>query len=241
MKLLVLACAVFPDESTARQKLWIFLKSCEKYGAQPAMYGIGDRFPGYRAMCLDMQLAHLKTVTGYSHVLFTDSWDAFFCAPLTEIISKYERLGSPPILTSAYTGFADNSAPAGFDDSIRLRYPHRGGYIAEIPAIIDAFERMLQLPNQTGDDSFNWRDSWLEGWFRPMLDSNCEIFQVTDENCVTGLKRFGDGVHDLALRLFNSSTHSAPCILHLSGGYTSPETGKDDRMIPWAKRLGVIE
>jgi hypothetical protein len=33
---------------------------------------------------------------------------------------------------------------------------------------------------------------------------------------------------------------SNPCILHMSGGFCRRISGKDDRMIPWAERLGII-
>lgn len=242
MNLMVLTAAVFPNYQDAMQKLWIFLRSCDKFRIAPRLYGVGRTFPGYRAMKLDFQLEWLKAYNGdASHVLYTDSWDAFFCAPLSEIIAKYEALGSPAILTSAYTGLGnvpepDRQYPNCFDQSIRYRYryPHVGGYIAEIPAIIDAFERMLKLPRQTGDDCFNWYDGWQEGWFRPQLDSQCEIFQVTEENTEVIPMR------NSTVRVHNTITGSYPCILHLSGGYTDQVTGKDRVMIPWAERLGIL-
>lgn len=235
MKLMVLTAACWPTEEEARLRIWIFLRSCERFGVGSKMlrlYGCGTpQFPGYRRMKLETQLKYLEDHSeDFTHVLYTDSLDAFVVAPLAEIVDKYEAMGSPAMLAAAYTGFADSTAPEGFGEE-RLRYPHVGGYIAEVPVIIDAFERMLQLPHQTGDDSFNWRDAWLEGWFRPTLDSQCEIFQVTDEHC---------GVHPATGRLVNYKTESQPCILHLAGGYTDQVSGKDDRMKPWAERLGII-
>ena len=244
MKLMVLTAAVFPSEEDARKKLWIFLKSAEKAGVPAVdlhLYGMGRGFPGYKAMMLDYQLEflneHRKAIQGrYTHILFTDSWDAFFCAPLSEIIANYKAMGAPPILAAAFFqlgNVSDEEAqyPNCFDHSIYYRYPNRGGYIAEYGAIVDAFERMLKLPRQTGDECFNWYDAWQEGWFRPMLDSKCRIFQVTDNNVTVDADR----------RLFNTATEQQPCILHLAGGYTSSDTGKDHVMVPWARKLGVIE
>lgn len=240
MKLMVLTCGVFPSEAEARRKLWIFLKSCEKYGVeQPHLYGCGTpQFPGYIRMKLDMQLDYLKQNRGdYTHVLYTDGWDAFFTGPLSELLEKYQNLGAPPMLSSAFTGLANVSNMddyAGcFDASLHAPYPHVGGYIAEMAVIIDAFERMLKLPRYTGDDCFSWYDGWQEGWFRPELDSRCEIFQVSHQDC-------SYVVAPGRIRLWNTVTRTEPCILHLSGGYTDPATGKDDRMIPWAEKLGVL-
>jgi hypothetical protein len=232
MNLMVLTCAVFPSEEIARRKLWIFLKSCERFGIEPRLYGIGKRFPGYRAMKLDYQLEWLKEhASEATHVLYTDAWDAFFLASLSEIERKYQALGAPPILTSASLGLANCSDeevryPNCFDHSILYRYPHVGGYIAEVPAIIEAFERMEKT---SGDDCFSWFDAWRDGWFRPQLDSECRIFQVEEHNLL-----------EEGNRVVNAATHSYPCVLHLPGGYCDPETGKDERMVPWAARMGVI-
>lgn len=232
MKLMVLTAAVWPTEEIARQKLWIFLRSCKKFGIDPQLYGIGHQFPGYIYMKLDMQLAYLKEhAEDYTHVLYTDGWDAFFTRGLDVIKTKYELMGQPPILSSAYLSLgnaSDMTIYAGcFDETLLYRYPNVGGYIGEIPLMIEMFTRMNR---NTGDDCFSWYDAWREGWFRPVLDSQCEIFNVADDHLMV---RHG--------QLYNGMTCTSPCILHLSGGYTDPVDGKDDRMIPWARRLGVIE
>ena len=237
MKLMILTCAVYPSEEIARKKLWIFLKSCEKYGIEPHLYGIGHPWTIYRHIKLDLQFEYLAAQTeDFTHVLYTDSWDAFFTGSINEIIAKYKELGMPPILSSAYSGLAnvsepDKDYPNCFDKKLIYRHPHVGGYIAEIPAITKAFKRMLDDPNPTSDDCFDWYKGWKEGWFRPALDSQCEIFQVTAENV---------SLHTDERRLYNHLTGSFPCVLHVSGGYTDPETGKDDRLIPWAERLGIL-
>ena len=240
MKLMVLTAAVFPSEEEARRKLWIFLKSAEKAGVTNKdmhLYGRRRGFPGYKTMMLDYQVEYLRQHRddGYTHILFSDGWDAFFVAPLTEIVMKYQQLNSPPILTAAFFQLGNVSDeekqyPNCFNHDIYYRYPNRGGYFAEYEAILEAFERMLKLPRQTGDECFNWYDAWQEGWFRPELDSDCRIFQVTDNN-----------VAELNGRLMNTHTRYLPCIFHHAGGYCDQETGKDRVMIPWARRLGVIE
>lgn len=236
MKLAVLTCAAFPSASEARRKLWIFLRSCDKFRIDPILYGIGTpQFQGYKRMMLDMQLDALKAIdVAFTHVLFTDGWDAFFVTDLQEVMRKYDAIGRPSFLASAYIGLgneSDMSKYAGcFDATIPYRYPNRGGYIAEREFAIGCFQNMVDMPHQTGDDCFNWYEGWREGWFRPALDSNCEIFQVSDVNAIID--------HDGTLK--NVVTQSHPCILHLSGGYADPETGKDQAMQPWARALEVL-
>ncbi len=151
------------------------------------------------------------------------------------------------MLCSAYIGLgneSDMSKYVGcFDESIPYRYPNRGGYIAEIDYVIYAFGRMLSNDDLTGDDCMEWYRGWREGWFRPMLDSGCQIFQVSDVNAIVENRA---NVNDFLeygpqqTRLYNTVTRSNPCILHLSGGYTDQETGKDHVMIPWARALGIL-
>jgi len=240
MKLAVLTCAAFPSEDEARRKLWIFLRSCGKFKIDPILYGIGtQQFPGYKRMMLDMQLDALKQIPeGYTHVLFTDGWDAFFVAGLQEILEKYDAMGRPAFLASAYIGLgneSDMSKYVGcFDETIPYRYPNRGGYLAERGFAIDCFQNMVDMPHQTGDDCFNWYEGWREGWFRPTLDSKCEIFQVSDVNA-----SFTNLLTD-EVRLLNTVTGSKPCVIHLSGGYADPEHGKDEALKPWARALGIL-
>lgn len=244
MKLMVLISAVFPSEEEARKKYWIFLKSSEKAGVAKEdlhLYGTGTlQFPGYRMLKLELQLEYLRKIKrerqDYTHVLYSDPWDAFFCAPLLTIIAKYEAMGAPPILASAacQSWPREQGEVETYDMSKAYRYPHVGGYIAEIPAIIDAFEQMLKLPRQAGDDCYNWFDAWQEGWFRPQVDSECQIFQVGDANTEVIPMR------NSTIRARNTITGSYPCILHLPGGYCDQVTGKDAAMIPWATRLGII-
>lgn len=247
MKLAVLTCAVWPTMEEVKRKLWIFLASYRKFASKSYQglfaYGVGREFPGYKTMMLDWQLEWLKQyrnsmLATYTHVLFSDGWDAMFTSNIDEIEQKYQDMGSPEFLASAFhqlgnVSDADAQYPNCFDSRVYNRYPNRGGYIGEIGAVIDAFERMVALPRQTGDDCFNWYDLWARGW-SPMLDSECRIFQVSDGDCTVDTSEGGR-------RLLNRRTDTHPCVLHLSGGYTDQVTGKDHVMEPWARRLGIIE
>ncbi len=248
MKLHVFTCGVFPSEQIAREKMWIFFASARKFGIDVSMYGNGRIFPGYRTMCHDWQVEYLKTLPpDITHVLYTEGWDVFFTGGLDEIIRKYEAMGSPQMLMSAFYQLANVSDPttyAGlFDESVLYRYPQVGGCIAELPYITESLERMMAYP-ETGDNCFWQYDAWKEGWYRPMLDTNCEIFQVSDMHLKMemsfGIDAAGNRTTEFTKRVRNMITGSHPCILHLSGGYTDQVTGKDDRLKPWARALGII-
>ncbi len=70
----LLTCGAFPTEEETRRKLWIFLRSCEKFDVEPLIYGMGTpQFVGYLPMMLTMNLAYLKTIVNdYSTVCFSD-------------------------------------------------------------------------------------------------------------------------------------------------------------------------
>lgn len=235
MKLAVITCGVFGDEATARAKLWVFLRSCSKVGIEPLIYGMDRKWTIYRHIKLDMQLEFLKTLAGYTHILYSDGQDALMLAGTDEILEKYRNMGAPPIVASASHQLAnvseeDKMYPGVFPNYAKYRYPHVGGTLAEIPALIDAFERMMLDPSTTSDDCFIHFNAVRDGWYKPRVDDVCSVFQVTDEDCLIQ-----------GSRIVNRHTGSSPCVWHVPGGYSSQETGKDYRMVPLARSLGIIE
>jgi hypothetical protein len=186
-------------------------------------------------MRLDGQLKFLRENTeGFTHVLYTDGWDAMFTASLDEIVGKYRTAGSPPMLTGGGFMFGNepdiDKTPYAhlYDKRVKYRYPSMAGYIAEIPYLIDIFSRMNK--EERADDNFAWAEAVREGWFAPVVDTSCQIFQDQEDDCA-----LDNG------RLYNLLTDSQPCILHLGGGYVNPETGKDERLLPWARKMGIIQ
>lgn len=236
MNLLVDGPAYWPTEEIARNKVWLYLKSCDKFGIQPLLYGIGcTQFQGETPMRISGQIETLQIAKRnyeYTHVLFTDLWDVMFVAPLDEIIEKYKNMGAPHCLIGGASRnmnvHPDNLYDDRFDQSKRYRYMTPSFYIAEIPYILEAFSRMEC--KTTHDQSPDFMKGWIEGWFRPMIDSNCEIFGIDDDNyCMR------DG------RVFNMHTGTYPSVFHARGGdYVDPETGRDHLLLPWAKRLGIV-
>lgn len=234
MKLLVDAPAFWPTEQAAHAKAWLYLASCKKFGITPRLYGIGwfDHYIGETRMRMDCQIRFLKEVgADYTHVLCTDAWDVLFCDPLEEIIRKYESFGSPPCLMGG-TRQCLNLWPrdkydAYFDLTKLRRYPSPPTYIAEIPYIIDRFERMDK--DCSHDQTNAIMSGIIGGFFQPVIDYEAVLFQDTPEDADVV-----DG------HLFNIDTKTTPSTLHISGGYMDPEHGRDHAIIPWAQRLGII-
>jgi hypothetical protein len=241
MKFLFLAPAVLPSEAEVRHKMRFFLKSCERWGIKPHLYGIGTKsFPGYQRMKLDVPLAwmadFIRHNAEYTHVIYSDSWDVVCTGPLDEIIDKYRKLGSPAFLASA-ANFMPNVSdeekqyPGVFKHDKPYAWPQVGGYVAEIPHMMETFRRMIKEYSKYNDDSFAYFDAIRDGWWHPVLDSNCDIFQVRSEEYT----EIVDGV-----RIRNTITGSMPCLWHICGGFTSHTTGTDERMTPIAEMLGLL-
>lgn len=239
MNLMVFGGGMFGGPGEYLKKLWIFLKSCEKHGVECQFYGTEQtQFPGYRRMKVELMIDFLEKVDpSFTHVMYTDTWDALITGPISEIRAKYEAMSKPPILASAYMmlgNVSDARYDGCFDTSVPYCYPCVGGYIAEPPLILAMLIRMRDTLPEYGDDCFLWYDAWKQGWFRPVLDSGCEIFQVRSEENTEVVRL--DGVP----RIHNKITNAYPCVLHFSGGYCDQQTGKDEQIIPWAKRLEIL-
>ena len=233
MKLLVDAPAYWPTEEMARSKAWLYLASAKKFGAEPKLYGVGSTYyRGEVPMRLDGQIEFLKQyVDEYTHVLFSDAWDVIFTAPLAEIVEKYTAFGRPECLIGGaiqnLNAHPDNKYDEYFDMTKPYPYATTAMYIAEIPYVIDRFSRMDK--SCTHDQTPAFIGGWIEGWFRPEIDYQCFLFQDKTDNC-----ELRNG------RVYNTKTGTWPSMLHVSGDYMSPETGRDHKIVPWARGLGVI-
>jgi hypothetical protein len=247
MKFLYLSIAVFPSWAEARRKMWVWFRSAERFQHDFHYYGVATKqFPGYRAMKIECQLEWLDSCYAwiysnhYTHIFYTDSADCLMLAPPEEIEAKYTEMGCPPVLWSAYHQLGNVSDPARYplfdspewvDKYGSYRYPNGGGYIMEVPLLLD-YLRQATLTD-TGDDCFILYDRFQSGW-DATIDSNCAIWQVRGtENCDV-VERDG------RVRLHNRVTGEYPCVIHESGGYTDQQTLKDHTMIPLARRLGII-
>lgn len=232
IKLAVLTTAFFPNLKPLR----MFVESARKYGVHPIRYmGYLEQYRPWAEMKIKNKIPELKQISrAFSHVLYTDGRDAFFTGPMEEILLKYQAMGSPPCLASTEPNCNPNSSMIEhYPDVGKYRFHCVGGYLAEIPWMIDKFQRMLpyidgakgKLSLQSGDDAEIWQWAWAQGWFRPVLDSKCEIFQTFDHA--------GSDLQIIDGRLANALTGSSPCIFHLNGGYSDPINGKYNHMINW--------
>ena len=248
MKIFYLGIAVWPTYEIAMQKMWIWLASVKRHGYKFKYYGIGTpQWPGYRAQKVEFQLDYLLR-HGYgdaTHILYTDCCDCLLLAPPDELEFKYIEMGSPPMLVSASNQLGNVSIPNAYPcfetpehiaANGEYRYPNVGQYLMEAKLLVEFLQRLHDkyTDPKYGDDCFAWYDAFTEGWFRPMLDHACEIFQWCSVERMEIVKGYNGP------RFKRTDTGAMPCIWHNSGGSASLVNFKDDMMAPWAKKLELI-
>jgi len=206
MKMAVLTPCFFPNHRPLR----MFEESCKAHGIIPHFYGEGLGYVPWSQLKIVTQLPALDDLQKHG----------------------YRDMGAPHMLASAETELQSPNAEGehAYHAGVgRYRFHCVGGYIADLPWLIEKFTSMLPLCAEYGDDAEIWQKGYREGWFRPAIDYECRIFQTThkaeDDLCIVS-----DG-------LANNATDSQPSVLHFNGGYSDPVSGKYERMIEWWNAL----
>jgi hypothetical protein len=236
--------------------LWMFLISCKRFGITPTFYGKGATYGGWVDIML-VRLMEAARTCPTSHMLYTDSRDAFFLAGLDEVVEKYNAMGAPPLLMgSDCAGFSTYQAwydKVPWDITKAFPYFQVGGMVCEAQALYQAIAWMFERDKtggwgeMPGDNPPWWCNFMAERPGELVIDHDCMIFQNCS-NCMeiltptTVVSIGGQWLPDSNfVRLRNAVTYFLPCILHFNGGYTSQETGKWDRMEKMWRALGYKE
>lgn len=226
-------------------QIWMYLVSCRRFGINPRLFGKGTRYSGWVDIML-RQMMHAAMDCPTSHMLYTDSSDAFFLAGLEEITEKYNAMGCPPLLIGADTqGFSTYQAwydKVPWNEEKPFKYFQVGGMLCEAKALYEAICWMFER-NQSGDwgempgDNPPWWCNFMVERPRELvIDHDCQIFQnctnVEQSLVVAGVPE---------LRIWNPITNSWPCVLHFQGGYSDQKTAKWYRMEKVWRMLGYKE
>lgn len=229
MNWVVLTSSFFPDEKPIR----MLAKSMEIHGMRDMLrtYGNGQLYENWTRMKVHMMIPVLEQFEreGITHYLYTDGRDAFFLRPWAHVMGAYAALGSPDMLVSGQPDpFPIVELEGYWKSPERYRFHCCGGYLGRVDAWLDAHRRFVRDDYESrptgGDEAGVWQWGWVDGWFRPQVDSGCRIFQNlggsgTDVDHITGV--------------FNKHTISEPCLLHFTGYSKSAEYGVYDDMKPW--------
>jgi len=224
MKLAVVTPCLYPDTT----RIHFLADSARKHGVALHPLGVGQQFADWRQMTLGVMVPGMRALLkeSYDHALYLDGSDTILLADLEEIQYRYLKLGAPTCLFSAQkVVYPDHHFAIEYPT--RWRFPNAGCCIANIRYWCDLMESIADRHQDDGNPQ-----SWLvKEWnnFGATLDYDCEIFQ-TVEGC-RSVRFLPDGV------AINRITGTFPCVLHFPGGYSDPETGRDERIYPYWRQL----
>lgn len=250
MKIIYTTACVAPS----RRMLKLLDASAELHGINLRPYGIDPNaaYRGWTDIKIDKFCitARQWLDAGYTHCFYTDGRDSFFLTDKEEIEAKYEMLDRPPYLISC------EDQPYPFhelghtfpDPDHPWRYLGAGQFMGEIKYMIDLWDKLRPLyellPEENHDQGWLQR-AWADDVLNKsefVLDQNCYIFQTASV-----LRRGVNEPNYFELkqleisggRVYNPHTGTRPCALHLPGGYSDPETGKESILIPLWEAIRV--
>jgi len=233
MKWVVLTSCFFPNE----RPLKMLTKSMEILGFRHMLrtYGKGELYENWTRMKVHRMIPKLEKfkAEGITHFLYTDGRDAFFLRDWNIIQAAWESMGSPEMLLSGQPeAFPIKALSVNYTSKNRYRYHCCGGYMGSVEAWLETHKRFVKDDYESrptgGDEAGVWQWAWNDGWFRPMIDEQCEIFQ-----------NLGGSGQDVKLSSFsfppvyNESTQNFPCLLHFTGFSKNAEYGVYDDMKLW--------
>lgn len=216
MNLAIVSCRCDPLTSI---KFRMFLHSARYFGYPDVIWYQGTSDGSVYHDFADAKVNRLLPVLedlrddGYTHVLYTDSTDAFFVELPSIILIQYHYLGSPPILFSRERGcypHQDLIIPE------HLQFPNTGQYMGEITALIDMWTSVREKYGKEPDNEQGWMLRACADGIDIALDTESLIFRADA----------GD---------YNSINPT--CMVHFNGGYSDPERGKYDAMLPLFMKL----
>ena len=176
--------------------LWMMLGTCRRFGIKPTFYGFGETYAGWVDIMLVRLMKAVKECPT-SHVLYSDSRDAFFLSGIDEIVENYNAMGCPPMLMGAdcvgFDSYRKWYDKVPWDKTKAFPYFQVGGMLCEAKELAEAIWWMLERTRvgewgeMPGDNPPYWCNFMIERPGELTIDHNCEIFM----NCTEAMKYLG--------------------------------------------------
>lgn len=184
---------------------YYLVESCKALGLTLEMWGRGELWPQYIRGKVLGGIAAIEKIEA-RHILFTDSQDAFFCAPEVEILEKYRRFKADLVVAGEANCYPNESFRDRYPTGGTYRFLNSGGLIGTKEAILDCLAKIRDYDGPD-DDQFRLSSLFIEGY--PLkIDTQAQIFQ-----CMSVQPPL-----EIALcRPFNRDTSNWPCQLHFNG------------------------
>lgn len=212
MKLFIFTAAFYDRDYD--QKLEMLRATCRKFDLELYTYGKKQTFNFYGSKIVSMGVQLNNVKKDYTHALYTDCGDSMFLTGLEEIITKYQQMGSPPLVVSGEkTCFPFGDMASKFPESPSpWKYMNPGMYIGEIPTLLDVMSKCASFYQLQTNDQGHWYEAWNKYELPITVDENCQLFQTMSESNWDEEFALEEG------RLVNKITGTRPCVVHFNGG-----------------------
>jgi len=195
-----------------------FINSCEVYGLQYDIMGLGQpwnggnmsKYPG-GGQKLNLLVEKIKNMNDDKIILVTDSYDVVMSANSKEILDKYKKFNKNVVFATESECWPDEDKADRFPkipDKKNL-YLNSGGFIGDVKSI----KKIIKNVPDYSDDQRWYQEVFLSeiGKNHMALDYNCEIFQ-----CLNDAEEEIE-VHYSKSRVYNKKNKTYPCQIHGNG------------------------
>lgn len=238
----VLAC-LFPNTDP----LWMMLHTCKRFGIEPLLYGQCETYKGW----VDIKIKLLRDAArevkaaGFSHILYTDARDAWFCRDLHYVAETYNNYGAPPLmLGTQYRQFPGMEKWYREYPEVQrgFRYPATPGIIADAEVLADALDWMYRTYPFGADRLGSFPDDDPAWWCSFDRDRPGELVLEHYNKIFMNVGDMPDGEWDIRDGLaYNKITDTYPAILHFNGGYSHALYGKWEALEKYWRAFGYAE
>ena len=120
-------------------------QSIDRIGAKLHVAGLGETFQGYGWKLKKVLQAVKAMQHDYDYVLFTDAFDTYLFCGVDEILQKFKSFNHPMVVSAEVNLWPNADLASELPASTKTGhypYPNSGGYMAEIPYLLELFDKM---------------------------------------------------------------------------------------------------
>ncbi|XP_017861023.1 PREDICTED: procollagen-lysine,2-oxoglutarate 5-dioxygenase 1 [Drosophila arizonae] len=165
-----------------------YIRSAQVYDIEVTTLGLGEQWQGgdmkglgggYKINLLRKAVEELKDAED-TIILFTDSYDVVFTAPLTEILEKFKESGAKVLFSAEKYCWPDKSLADSYPavGAKESRYLNSGAFIGYAPQVVELLKEEIE---DTGDDQLYYTKVFLDEAKRAKLniklDTQSRLFQ----------------------------------------------------------------
>jgi hypothetical protein len=209
MKLAFIAPAFGPN---GVEQCALLVKSAEHVGIPLRLYGVGVPYASHTESKFRGAIEECRKLKdeGYSHVLYTDGFDALFLRGEVDIIAAYMEFGAPEWMLSAETNcwpYPERSSEYEETES-PYKYLNAGGWIGRIDYLLKCAPVVL-AQTYTEDDQGMITQAYLNRHILgTVVDRWCRVFYTANGPALEVME---------SKNVLNRATGTYPAVIHFPG------------------------